>query len=376
MRDASRSVRVEEAYLMGSHPQRALESLDVPGANATANSQNGPELMLAKRSFSSLRQEGWDDFAVVSGGSFLGSWRVINARRFLGRVKLFDFLLRDGAAAPRKIGQCAVQLGRGKVTFLDKIQLAPAHQHLSRRCLDLVVRQFGIVAYVYGSQWNDEDGFDLGGIQEFEIGSRTFHLDLVDCARWADFEAYRRGVSENIRRDYKKAKEAATVVKMSVGLLAMRDLFALVSMRGHMMRRNKHSFSYALDYLLHAAKLLVLGPGGFIMTAKTNGRCHAAFFGAELGDRLYYISGGTRSSRLGVGSYLFLSLIERLFSKHPTGKLLMGDCGTACDHPIHTCGNLLYRRKLRVRSVNGVNFQLKPKRGEGNGSLTAENERL
>jgi hypothetical protein len=373
--DAPRSDRIERKFLMGSLPQRLVESQELHGVvQGAASSASVSKLTVAERSFSSLRQEEWDDFAVASGGSFLGSWRVINARRLLGRVKLFDFLLPDGARGPRKVGQCAVQVRNGKVTFLDKIQLAAAQQHLSRRCLDLVVRQFGGVAYAYGSQWNDEDGFDLGGIQQFDIGSRTFHLDLIDCGRWADFAAYRRGVSENIRRDYKKAKDAGTVVKTSVGLAAMCDLFALVAMRGHMMRRNKRRFSHVFDYFLHAAKLLVLGQRGFIITGKIKGRCYAAFFGAEVGDRLYYISGGTRNSRLGVGSYLFLTLIERWFSKYPTGKLLMGDCGTACDHPIHNCGNLLYRRKLRVRSVNGVNFHLKPKPAGGNGNFTAANE--
>lgn len=334
------------------------------------------KLGVEERSFASFRAGEWDDFAEATGGSFLGSWRVINVRRLFGRVRLFNFLLVEGTQEPRKIGQCAVLVHNGKVSFLDKIQLAGAYQQLSRKCLDLVMRRFGNVAYSYGSQWNDEAEFDLGGIERFEVGSRIFHLDLIDCGKWADFAAYRRGVSENIRRDYKKAKDAGTVVKTSVGLAAMRDLFALVAMRGHMMRRNTESFSHVFDYLLHAAKLLVLGQRGFIITGKVKGRCYAAFFGAEVGDRLYYISGGTRSSRLGVGSYLLLTLIERWFAKHPTGKLLMGDCGTACDQPIHNCGNLLYRRKLRVRSVHGVNFHLKPKpEASGNGNFTAANER-
>ncbi len=346
---------------MGSLHQGLVESQEALGAPAGAALQNGTQLTVTERTFSSIRREEWDALAEASGGSFLGSWRVIKARRVLGRVKLFDFLLTDGNGAQRKVGQCAVLVGDRRITFLDKIQLGAPQQYLRRRCFDLLVREFGAVAYAYGSQWNDEDGFDLGGIQQFDVGSRTFHLDLIDCGNWADFAAYRREVSENIRRDYKKAKEAAAVVKTSFGLAALRDVFALVVMRGHMMRRNKQPFSHVRDYLLHAAKVLVLGRRGFIITGRVKGRCYAAFFGAEVGDRLYYISGGTRNSRLGVGSYLFLTLIERWFAKYPKGKLLMGDCGTACDHPIHTCGNLLYRRKLRVRSVNGLNFHLKPK---------------
>jgi hypothetical protein len=319
-----------------------------------------PELIMLKRSFSSYHGDEWNSFARASGGSFLGSWRVVRARRLFGRVKLFDFLL-VGARTPLKVGQCAVVVADGKVTFLDKIQLIAAQKHLSGQCLKLVAQHLGAGTYYYGSHWNDEDRFDFTSVPDFVVDEKIFHIDLIDFRDWADFRAYCRGVSENVRRDYRKAKDAAAVVKTRFGLAALRDLFALVTMRAHTMSRNKQHFSRVLDYFLHAVKLAVLGKNGFITTGRIKGRCYSAFFGAQVGSKLYYISGGTRENRLGVGSYLFLTLIEHWFSEHPTGMLLLGDCPGFSDQAIHTYGNSLYRRKLRVRSINGVEFQLKLK---------------
>lgn len=322
--------------------------------------QSGLKLTLMQRSFSSFRPAEWDNFARAGGGSFLGLWRVVNVHRFCGRVRLFDFLLADGTYT-QKVGQCAVRISKRKVAFLDRIHLLVGYEHLNRGCLDLITQQCGHVMYRYGSHWNNESHFDLSSLQHFDVSKNFFHIDVIDFNDWADYTAYFRAVSENIRRDYKKAREAAPVVKINRGIRALRDLPALMAMRRQMIRRNKLSSSRVLDFLLHAAKLVALGQNGLVVTAKIRGTCYAAFFGAQVGNRLYYISGGTRSNRLGVGSYLFLTLIEHWFSQHSNGQLLMGDCSTLPDSPMHDCGSLLYRRKLRVRSVNGVEFELMPK---------------
>ena len=321
---------------------------------------SGLDLVAEERAFSSVHGDEWDDFAAASGESFLGAWGVIKARRFFGRVRLFDFLLADRLGSRRKVGQCAVQVRNQKVTFLDKIQLLPAHRQLNRRCLDLLAAEFGRVTYQYGSHWNVEDDFDLKDLPRFDVDRKIFHLDLIEFREWTNFAAYRRAVSENIRRDYKKAKEACAVSRTYYGLEGLRDLFAFVAMRRYMSRRNNLRFSGVRDYLTHVGRLLVLGKKAFVTTVMIKGTCYAAFFGAEVGNRLYYLSGGTRSNHLGAGSYLFLNLIENWFAKHPDGELLMGDCPKPLTVTRHDRGNLLYRRKLRVRSVNGVEFQLRP----------------
>jgi hypothetical protein len=331
------------------------------GLKPLNSSQSGVELKAKRRSFSSFHADEWDDFAASTGASFLGAWNVLRARCLSGRVSLFDFIEVDATGSGQKVGQCAVHVADGEATFLDKIQLLPAHAHVNRRCFDLVVQQLGEMAYKYGSRWNDEPDFDLEGLTRFDVDNSIFHIDLIEFRDWADFASYRRAVSENIRRDYKKAKEANAVARTDYGLKGLRELLAFVAMRRHMARRNNLPVSRMLDFLTHAGRLLVLGKKAFVTTVRIKGKCYAAFFGAEIGSRLYYLSGGTANNHLGAGSYLFLTLIESWFSKHPQGEFLMGDCRNSFKETEHDRGNLLYRRKLRVRSVNGVVFKLKPK---------------
>ena len=154
------------------------------GFKILTTSHSGFELIVEERSFSSFRADEWDKFAAACGESFLGSWGVVKARRFFGRVRLFDFVLTGGSGPRQKVGQCAVHVGRRKVTFLDKIQLLPSHRHLNRRCFDFVMRQFGDVAYKYGSRWNDEDEFDFERMSRFDVDSTIFHVDLIEFRDW------------------------------------------------------------------------------------------------------------------------------------------------------------------------------------------------
>jgi hypothetical protein len=318
-------------------------------------------LKITERSYSSYQENEWDNFARGSFGSFLGSWSVITARRFFGTVRFFDFVLTDGSSVYHKVGQCALLIDAQSVSFLDRIHVIPAQRDLRDQCLALVVQQFGARSYNYGSHWNEEEYSTDPAVCGFAIGAfidHPFQIDVIDFREWADFSAYRRTVSENIRRDYRKARNAETRVRTRFGLAAARDLVALVAMRACMMRKNKERFSQVFDFFLHAAKLAILGKNGFITTARINGRCYSAFFGAKFGHNIYYISGGTRQNRLGAGSYLFLTQIEAWFSEDPTGKILMGDSASPSDENAYNFGSLLFRRKLRTRPVDGVKFQL------------------
>jgi hypothetical protein len=320
------------------------------------------EVGISERSFSSLGRDEWDNFVLTSGGSFLGCWAVVKVRRLIGTVRLFEFFIDCESCEPQKVGQCAIAVARRKVTFLDRIHLKAAQRHLWDQCFKLIVQRFGAKTYRYGSHWNHEDRFELSAIPGFvtqTVLDQQFHLDLIDFRDWAGFPAYRRGISENIRRDYRKAQNTSARVETRFGLAALRDVFALVTLRAQVMHKNKLRFF--ADYFLHGAKLAIFAKNGFITTVRMKGRCYSAFFGIQLGPNLYYVSGGTTKNRHGFGSYLFLTLIENWFAKYPDGKFVMG-YATGHDSPNdYTGGNLLYRRKLRVSSVNGVQFQLNVK---------------
>ena len=84
-----------------------------------------PELNALERPFASFAPKEWDDFVLASGGSFLGSWAVIRARRLVANIKLLEFHADCGLPKPLKVAQCALIINHRKVTFIDRICLRP-----------------------------------------------------------------------------------------------------------------------------------------------------------------------------------------------------------------------------------------------------------
>lgn len=258
----------------------------------------------------------------------------------------------------RKVGQCALAIGRGRVKFLDRLLLLPDADHLWERGIHLITERCGRAVYEYGSLWNQEerrlDAIPASATLEDDV----FQVDRVDFANWPDFAAYRRAISENIRRDYKKAAAASAEVVVRSGTAALGELRSFVRLRGEVMRRQKEPYSAAADYARHTLKLACLGSNAFVATARTQGRCHAAFFGARFGDSFFYLGGGTEDRCQGFGSFLFLTLLEQWFAERPEGALYLGAHIGEPRSWTYTGGNLLYRRKLRAVSLPGARFTL------------------
>ena len=325
------------------------------GASGAAHAGGDGLVELRELAAADVDPEAWDRFAGDSGGSFLGCWRVVRTYRLRSRVRLFDVVARRPHGPDLKVGQCAVAVRRDRVRFLDRLHLAPGYEHLWTRCWPLLVERCGAATYEYGSAWNHESPRPLG-LADAVVAGGPFQIDRVDFGAWSDFAAYRRAVSENIRRDYRKAAATSPSVVTRYGLDALRDLPALTRLRRRMMRKNQERFVDVADYARHALKLACLGQNGFLATVQAGDRSQAAFFGARLGRNVYYLSGGTEDH--GFGSYLFLTLLERWFSEHPAGNLYLGMYPEAWDPQTYTHGNLLYRRKLRAGAVPGVRFEL------------------
>jgi hypothetical protein len=316
--------------------------------------------VLLERSIDEIDRAAWDRCAVACGGSFLGSWNVIKAEYLLHTVRVFEFYTSATPAAT-KVGQCAVATGGGRVRFLDRIHLLSAHVDLWMSCLNQVIARCGSGLYVYGSLWNHETPPATLAIAARPAGrfaDKSFRLDSVRFAQWPTFAAYRRQISENIRRDYKKALAASPTVVTRSGAAACLDVPALVELRRQVMRRNDEPFSLLADAPVHVGKLLCLGEDAFITTVRAKGQAQAAFFGVRFGGGIYYLGGGTRDRCEGFGSFLFLTLIEEGFARHPQGTLYLGVEEPGFTPHTYTHGNLLYRRKLRAGSVDATAFTL------------------
>jgi hypothetical protein len=337
-------------------------SLQTPRRPLQRESNPVLELKLEEKSFASIRSEEWDDFVLATGGSFLGSWKVVRARRLLGRVRLFEFFAENGSPNSPKIAQAALLIRGSRISFLDRIHLSAANRNLRSVCFQKLVQRLGAGTYHYGSQWNCEDPFEWPVVPGFtveEVHNRRFQINLLDLNDWDDFHSYFRKVSENIRRDYKKGHSASATIRTGSFVGAFRDLFALASLRGYALRKDNKDSSFWGDCAVHAAKLLVLGKAGFISTVRSKGKCYAAFFGNQFGDSLFYNAGGTLKNSQGFGSLLFVSLIEKWFAEHPNGRILLGKTHDQINPNLRIDGDVLYRRKLRARSVSGLEFEAK-----------------
>lgn len=329
-----------------------LEQLDSAPASVDAS------LVLVEQSFKAVTPAEWDAFVQQCGASFLCSWKVVSAARLRRRVRLFELHVPSSMGATRKVGQCALSIGKGRVKFLDRLQLLPSHDHLWERGVHLVVERCGPATYEYGSLWNQEERRLLTAPRTATIKDDVFQIDRIDFAGWPDFAAYRRAVSENIRRDYKKAAAASAAIVCKSGTAALGELSSFVRLRGETMRRQREPHSAAADFGRHMLKLLCLGTDAFVATVRTPGGCHAAFFGAQFGDSFYYLGGGTEDRCQGYGSFLFLTLLERWFAERPRGVLYLGSHVGEPSSWTYTGGNLLYRRKLRAVSLPGASFTL------------------
>lgn len=314
--------------------------------------------VLVEQSFSAVKPAEWDAFVQQCGASFLSSWKVVSAERLRRRVRLFELHVASSGGTTRKVGQCALAIGKGRVKFLDRLQLLPSHDDLWERGVHLVIERCGPGAYEYGSLWNQEERRLTTAPRTATIKDDVFQIDRIDFSGFADFAAYRKAVSENIRRDYKKAAAASATVVCKSGSAALAELGSFVRLRGEVMRRQGEPHSAAADFGRHVLKLLCLGSDAFVATARTSGGSHAAFFGVRFGDSFYYLGGGTEDRCQGYGSFLFLTLLERWFAECPRGVLYLGSHIGEPTSRTYTGGNLLYRRKLRAISLPGASFTL------------------
>lgn len=339
----------------------------MPELTGTPSARPPLDVTMLERSPRSVDAMEWDDFVRRCDGSFLGGWHLIRANRFLSRIHVFEFVVSEEGRA-RKIGQCAVAIAAGRVRFMDRLHLLWAWADHWDRCVQLLVERCGSGVYEYGSLWNAEsrhlpDG-PVGTWMSRTLPGKPFLVDRVDFGRWDGFERYRAAVSENIRRDYRKAVAASAVVETREGRAALRDVLTLVRLRGTVMRRNQERFSFVAEFVRHVVKILSIGPGAFISTVRAEGRCPAVFFGVRFGGDIYYLAGGTEKTANGYGSYLFLTLIEGWFGANPNGRLFLGPQLACVDPKTYTGGNLLYRRKLRATAGPGTAFHLRVARPE------------
>ena len=332
-----------------------------------------------RRSWREVTPTDWDDFLSRTGGSFLGAANVIRLRRLVSRVSVYDFETTDHASGNNiMIARCAVIIRKQEVIFLDRIHILPEFHPLWPACFREIVNQLGEKNYVYGSLWNQEDpswiGFD--DYQVIRTPKKSFHIDVVAAGEYHDFAQYFAAVSKNVQRDYNKAQRSGVMsLDIRRGAAALALLRHVLACREQVKARNgagfEHARSWVSDYIGIAAKMLISRDRGVIAVAKFGASPLAAFVGIEFGNRLYYITGGTKSNKEGAGSFLILSLVKSLFDKSPRGQLVLGFTAGSKRPEEYETGAHLYRRKIRAKATSGV-YEMFSVKALVNGSHTAK----
>ena len=272
----------------------------------------------------------WDAFAQRCGASFRGSWRGAWAWQFEAhwwfRLRRFDLVDAEG----RKAGQCAVGVGRRWRVFADGVQLLGDDGELWPMAMAAVLRQLGRGRYVYGSEWSVEPPrqdalLTLIGVAVNEV--RPTGVDVIDFRRWPTVEQYRRGVSENVRRNSNKAARAypdLAVVDVA-GAAAWRAYAAAAVLRRDLFRR-KHVARGTVGMVARsAARIASLRRYTRLTTLTAGGRLLSYHVGVNFGPLACYLEGATAADADGAAWHLLLRMIERAFAATGgQGRFVMG----------------------------------------------------
>ena len=283
----------------------------------------------------SLRNEdpdAWDAQASLAGASLRSAHAHLSAldlkHLFRGTCKTYEVLATRPEGLVR-VGHYTLIEHAGSREFYDGLCLPPEYQHLWPRALRAALHIGGPGAYVYGWEWSLEPPRQgqLGLLEGAMVRSVVpITVNAVDFSRWPDWNSYSLAVSENVRRNSRKASVQFPRLKIdfAFGLDALGLALPLTRLRRAMYRRKGlpfNSWKIAASYLASFTTVPRQAQVGF---AAEDGRVQAIFRHVEFGPHTYYLDGATAAGSGGAGWRLMLTLLGRAFARAPEGKLLLG----------------------------------------------------
>ncbi len=308
---------------------------------ASAIDRYSPSLVYAvERAPVRLDQNAWDAFATGAGATFRGShqylwtWRL---RRALShRLRVLEIFAEEHGDK-RKIGQCAVGMARrrGANVFLDGLSLAPEEEHRWPEAMQAVLATLGPGVFEYGWALSLEarHDADLAAVEGVSLlSARPLVVQAVDFSRWESWQAYFKAISENSRRSAKAAQRDLPDLRVTVhtGMAALRDVPAVARLRDSVAERK--GLDYRGQSALRYAFGVITGGRRFTTAVASSGRrALSSYYGAEFGDRTYYLEGGSAPDNGGAAWSLLIGMLQRAYERHPRGKFVMG----YIDYSIH-----------------------------------------
>jgi hypothetical protein len=247
-----------------------------------------------------------------------------------------------------------VAIGANKYMFLDGLLLQPRYDALWVHAMGALLEKLGPGTYCYGSELSleaarEEDLKSVRGVAVEIVRPLVVHS--VDFGRWPTWSDYWSAISNNSRRNAKRAEQTIPGLKLVVreGLISALDIPKLIRLRASMYERK------GLEFQALRAGASYLGsiagcPEHVVTAAVYKGRhAIAAFSGIEFGTHTYYRDGGSLAEHRGAAWYLQLAMLRRAYDRHgAAGKFIMGYVDFASHDEAVGGGLLRSRRALRV----------------------------
>lgn len=295
------------------------------------------ETILVRRSASSPRE--WDAFARRCGASFRCGYHAGRAWQFehhrFFRLRRVDVLAIGPQGMERKVGQCAVGVGRSVAAFADELQMLPDAADRWPDAMSAALAHLGGGSFVYGSEWSlspprEADLAQIEGVRIDAVAATS--VQVIDLARWPTFDAFRMACSANVRRNVKKAEKSHASLALDVrpGLRGVSHFLKSLSLRRNLFRRKGVARSTLGMAARSAARMASLRRYTETVQLSGNGAAIASYVGVNFGNAYCYLEGAADDGGRGASWYLLMAMIERAFADSGgRGRFVMGsDDGT------------------------------------------------
>ena len=260
------------------------------------------------------------------------TWQLEHHHYF--RLRRLELFVRD-RSDERKIGQCAVGVGRRVRVFGDRLMLEPSAQALWPAAMTAIVEQLGDGTYVYGSEWSlepprERDLARMAGVRVLDVAPTR--VLTIDFTRWPNEQALVAAFSANVRRNVKKAERLHPALRLEwKGSLGGVARFV----RGVLMRRSlftrkgveRSTLAMALRSLVRLGSLRRYSDSVY---AYNEDALLATYGGVNFGYTFAYLEGASEPTAHGAQWFLLVAVIRRAFATSGgRGRFVMGsDDGT------------------------------------------------
>jgi hypothetical protein len=303
----------------------------------------------------------WDTFAQACNVTFMCSRANVSAERLRSHVRFFEAYLEG-----EKVAQCAVAFRRfGKTRdvgrFVDGMQLLPEYATLWGQVMQGILGILGPGRYFYGTEWSIEEARTNGLTALHGITIQTvfpYVTHGVDFSRWPSWEAYRRAISNNARRNAAKAlkTDPKTEILIYHGIKTIIVTLPFMRMRSLVRYRKGLDFNVLEQTMRYVTRMLLMRERGYTARVVHLGKVVSYFCGIDFGRHTFYTYGASMPDKTGAAWLLILDMLQR--SWKPGGKFLMGQAETGAGRD-----NLfLFRQHCRVSDFPGaiVRFTYEP----------------